>query len=75
MRLTEYEKQARREVEKWRYDEASIIQQLFDWAMRPLDWLVAQVVPEDLIDQVRPRPRLGQHGLSGEVHLQLVGAG
>ena len=51
MRLTEYEKQARREVEKWRYDEASTIQQMFDWAMRPFDWLVSQVVPDEALEQ------------------------
>lgn len=51
MRLTEYEKQARKDVESWRYDEASLLQQVFDWAMRPIDWLVKQVVPESMIDQ------------------------
>ncbi len=51
MRLSDYEKQARKEVEAWRYDEASLLQQIFDWTMRPFDWVVKQVVPDSLVDQ------------------------
>ncbi len=51
MRLSDYEKKARRDIEAWRYDEASFLQQVFNWTMRPFDWVVSQVVPEEMVDQ------------------------
>lgn len=51
MRLTEYEKKVQREVDKWQRGESSIFQRAFDLAMKPLDWVVDQVIPESLLDQ------------------------
>ncbi len=51
MRLTEYEKKANREIEEWRSNGVSLFQQLFHTAMKPVDWLIEQVVPHNLIDQ------------------------
>lgn len=51
MRLTDYEKGASKEIEVWRSDGVSILQQLFHTAMKPVDWLVEQVIPANLIDQ------------------------
>lgn len=51
MRLTDYEKRASREIDSWRNDGVSLFQQLFHTVMRPVDWLVEQVVPDDLVDQ------------------------
>ena len=50
MRLNSYEKDVQREVEKWHQGDASVVMQAFNWAMKPLDWAVAQVSP-DLVDQ------------------------
>ena len=38
MRLTEYEKQAQREIDRWQHGEASFLQQAIDFAMKPVDW-------------------------------------
>jgi hypothetical protein len=51
MRLTDYEKKVRREVDQWRQGDLALIQQLFHLAMKPVDWLVERVVPENLVDQ------------------------
>ena len=51
MRLNEYEKNVRREIEKWQSGEGSVISQALNWAMRPVDWVVDRVVPPDVIDQ------------------------
>lgn len=51
MRLNDYEKQAAREVESWKSDGDSIIQHMFNLAMKPVDWVVERVVPQNLIDQ------------------------
>jgi uncharacterized protein (DUF697 family) len=51
MRLTEYEKKVQREIENWRHGGTSFIQQMLDWAMSPVDWVVRQVVPDQIIDQ------------------------
>ena len=52
MRLTEYEKQAQREIDRWQHGEASFLQQAIDFAMKPVDWAFDQVVPVDLIDRL-----------------------
>jgi hypothetical protein len=49
MRFTPYEKNVQREIEKWHHDEASFVMQAFNWAMKPVDWVVEQVSPE-LVD-------------------------
>ncbi len=51
MRLTAYEKDVRREIEKWQRGEASMLLQAFSWVMKPVDWIVERAVPPDLIDQ------------------------
>lgn len=51
MRLTPYEKNVQREIEKWHHGETSMIMQAMNWAMRPVDWVVERVSP-DIIDQV-----------------------
>lgn len=51
MRLNEYEKKASREVETWRSNGVSLFQQLFHTVMKPFDWIVERVVPENLVDQ------------------------
>lgn len=51
MRLTEYEKDARREIEKWQRGNGSVLSQALNWAMKPMDWVVERVVPPEVIDQ------------------------
>lgn len=51
MRLTEYEKEARREIEKWQRGNGSVLSQALNWAMRPMDWVVERVVPPEVIDR------------------------
>lgn len=51
MRLNKYEKQAQREIEAWQQGGTSLFQQMFDWAMKPVDWVMEQVVPEAVMDQ------------------------
>lgn len=50
MRLTPYERNVQREIEKWHHQDASLISQALSWAAKPLDW-AAERVPHDLIDQ------------------------
>lgn len=51
MRLTPYEKDVRREIEKWQRGDASMLTQAFSWLMRPVDWVVERAVPPELVDQ------------------------
>ncbi|WP_263784565.1 EcsC family protein [Salinibacter grassmerensis] len=55
MRLTDEEKAVRREIEDWQHADASVASQAMDWAMRPVDWAVEQVVPAEQMDQVADR--------------------
>ncbi|WP_022836614.1 EcsC family protein [Salisaeta longa] len=55
MRLTDREKDIRREIEAWQHADASVVTQAMDWAMRPLDWAVQQVTPPELVDQMSDR--------------------
>ncbi len=50
MRLSDYEKEVRREVDKWEKG-STLFQQVLDWAMMPVDWVVDQVVPDSFLDQ------------------------
>lgn len=63
MRLTEYEKQAQREIERWQHGEpaglkdglgglAGLARQAADLVMKPVDWAVERVVPPELIDRL-----------------------
>ena len=51
MRLTAYEKDVRREIEKWQRGDASMIAQAFNLVMKPVDWVVEQAVPDEMVDQ------------------------
>ena len=51
MRLTAYEKDVRREIEKWQRGDASMLTQAFNWLMRPVDWVVERTVSPDVVDQ------------------------
>lgn len=63
MRLSEYERQARREIERWQQGEtagpaeglgglAGLLRQASDLVMRPVDWAVERVVPPELVDRL-----------------------
>ncbi len=52
MRLTEYEKHAQREIDRWQHGESSFLQQAIDFAMKPVDWAFDQVIPDELIDRL-----------------------
>ncbi|MFT5142031.1 MAG: hypothetical protein ACI80V_001967 [Rhodothermales bacterium] len=52
MRLTDYERQARRQVETWQHGDAGLVSTLLNWAMQPMDWVVKQVITEDMESQV-----------------------
>ncbi|HMB92276.1 MAG TPA: EcsC family protein [Rhodothermales bacterium] len=51
MRLTSYEKEVQREIEKWQRGDPSIVMQALSWVMKPVDWVVERTVPPDLVDQ------------------------
>lgn len=52
MRLTPYEKDVYRDIERWQHGESNIITRALNWAMQPMDWVVDRVVPAEIIDQV-----------------------
>lgn len=49
MRLTEYERTALREIDRWERGE-TLLQQALGFAMRPVDWAFDQFVPESVVD-------------------------
>ncbi len=51
MRLTEYERKARREIEDWLGGDASLVAQALNWAMQPMDWVVRRIAGDELIEQ------------------------
>jgi hypothetical protein len=51
MRLTDYERQAQREIERWERGE-SLLQQALGFAMRPVDWAFDQFVPDSVLDSL-----------------------
>ncbi len=52
MRLSAYEKDVQRELEKWQHGDDSFLVKALSWAMQPMDWVVDRVVPADMIDHV-----------------------
>lgn len=52
MRLTAYDKKARQEVEQWHRGGASVLAQALSIVMKPVDWVVEQAVPANLVDQM-----------------------
>jgi uncharacterized protein (DUF697 family) len=51
MRLSPYERDVQRELEHWQHGDASLLKQVMNWAMQPMDWVVRSVVPGEMIDQ------------------------
>ncbi|MEX0598996.1 MAG: EcsC family protein [Rhodothermales bacterium] len=51
MRLSDYEKNARLEIEKWQRGDGTVLSQAMNWAMKPLDWVVERTVPPEVIDR------------------------
>ncbi len=51
MRLSDYEKSARLEIEKWQRGDGTVLAQAMNWAMKPVDWVVERVVPPEVVDQ------------------------
>ncbi len=49
MRLTEYERTAQREIDRWERGE-TLLQQALGFAMKPVDWAFDQFVPESVTD-------------------------
>ena len=49
MRLTDYERTAQREIDRWERGE-TLLQQALGFAMRPVDWAFDQFVPESVTD-------------------------
>lgn len=52
MRLTDYERQARKQIEAWQHGEAGLVSRMLNWAMQPMDWVVKRVITEDIESQV-----------------------
>ena len=56
MRLTEYEKTARRDIEQWTKGggtgAAGLFQKAYALALQPVDWAVDRLVPETVVDQL-----------------------
>lgn len=52
MRLTDYERRVQREIEKWQHGDASLVAQAMNWVMAPMDWVVSQIVPDEIVDQI-----------------------
>ena len=51
MRLTDYERSALRDLDRWQGGDPSAIMQLVGLAMKPVDWAVDKVVPVALMEQ------------------------
>ena len=49
MRLTDYERTAQREIDRWERGE-TLLQQALGYAMKPVDWAFDQFVPESVTD-------------------------
>ena len=49
MRLSDYERKAQREIERWERGE-SLLGQAFGFAMKPVDWAFDKFVPESVTD-------------------------
>ncbi len=48
MRLSEYERKVRREIESWQHGDAGLVTKVLNWAMQPVDWVVRRVVNEEM---------------------------
>ena len=51
MRLTDYERAALRDLDRWQGGDPSPIMQLVGLAMKPVDWAVDKVVPHAMMEQ------------------------
>lgn len=51
MRLTAYEKDVRKQIEKWEAGSGSFFFKAINWAMQPMDWFVSRVISPDMEEQ------------------------
>ena len=51
MRLTDYERTAQREIERWERGE-TFLQQVLGFALKPVDWAFDEFVPESVVDKL-----------------------
>ena len=51
LKLSQYEKEAHREIENWQRSEGSVLAQAMNWAMKPLDWAVERILPAQMVEQ------------------------
>lgn len=51
MRLTPYEKEVQRQIEKWQASGGSFLFKAINWAMQPVDWVVSKVISADVEEQ------------------------
>jgi uncharacterized protein (DUF697 family) len=51
MRLSEYERKVRTEIDAWIDGDASLVSQALNWAMQPMDWVVKRIVSDELVEQ------------------------
>jgi uncharacterized protein (DUF697 family) len=51
MRLTKYEKDVQRQIEKWQSSTGSFLFKAINWAMQPMDWVVSRVISPDIEEQ------------------------
>ncbi|MEL6615810.1 MAG: EcsC family protein, partial [Bacteroidota bacterium] len=49
MRLSDYERKAQREIERWERGE-SLFGQALGFAMKPVDWAFDKFVPDSVVD-------------------------
>ena len=52
MTATSYDKQARREIDRWLRGDGSLLGQAVNLMMKPVDWAVEQAVPKGIVDRV-----------------------
>ena len=52
MRLNPYESTVKREVDAWMRGDAPLAAQAMDWVMRPMDWILEQSVPANVVDRM-----------------------
>lgn len=50
--MTDYEKSLQRELDLWQNASPNLVNQAFEWIMKPADWLAAQVLPESTLQSM-----------------------
>lgn len=51
MQFSSYEKQARREIDRWLRGDGSLLAQAVNLVMKPVDWVVEQAVPASITER------------------------